>query len=69
MGISLESTPRVVAELDFRLQNHSEMFIAPVVFIEKDVPPSLGQEGFFDNYRIRFEKDHDTFEIGFPPRQ
>ena len=23
----------------------------------------LGQEGFFDQYRIKFEKDHDMFEI------
>lgn len=23
----------------------------------------LGQEGFFDAFRIKFEKDHDTFEI------
>lgn len=23
----------------------------------------LGQEGFFDEYRIKFEKDHDSFEI------
>lgn len=69
MGISLENTPGFVAELDFRLHNHSEVFTAPVVFIDKDVPPLLGQEGFFDNYRIKFEKDHDTFEIASPPRR
>jgi hypothetical protein len=23
----------------------------------------LGQEGFFDKYRIRFEKDYDNFEV------
>jgi predicted aspartyl protease len=23
----------------------------------------LGQEGFFDNFRIKFEKDHNTIEI------
>jgi hypothetical protein len=69
MGISLESTPGFVAELDFRLQMHSEVFTAPVVFIDKDVPPLLGQEGFFDTYRIKFEKDHDTFEVTSPPRR
>lgn len=41
--------------------------------IEMEVPASyidspnvdilLGQEGFFDKLRIKFEKDHDTFEI------
>jgi hypothetical protein len=69
MGISLESTPGFIAELDFRLQNHSEVFTAPVVFIDKKVPPLPGQECFFDNYRIKFEKDHDTFEIASPPRR
>jgi hypothetical protein len=38
MGISLESTPGFVAELDFRLQNHSEVFTAPVVFIDRMFP-------------------------------
>ncbi len=23
----------------------------------------LGQDGFFDQYRIKFEKDHDAFEV------
>lgn len=33
-------------------------------FIDSDsVNALLGQEGFFDNYRIKFEKDHDAFEI------
>jgi hypothetical protein len=69
IGISMENTPGFVAELDFRLQNHSQLFTAPVVFIDNDVPPLLGQEGFFDIYRIKFEKDHDSFEITSPPRR
>lgn len=33
-------------------------------FIESDaVGVILGQEGFFDLHRIKFEKDHNTFEI------
>ena len=27
------------------------------------VIPILGQDGFFDNFRIKFEKDHDVIEI------
>jgi hypothetical protein len=27
------------------------------------IVPILGQEGFFDNFRIKFEKDHDSVEI------
>lgn len=29
----------------------------------KNIIPILGQDGFFDNFRIRFEKDHDIIEI------
>jgi len=36
----------------------------PICFVESPtVSLLLGQEGFFDKYRIKFEKDHDTFEI------
>lgn len=27
------------------------------------IVPILGQDGFFDNFRIKFEKDHNTVEI------
>lgn len=27
------------------------------------IMPILGQAGFFDNFRIKFEKDHDVIEI------
>ena len=36
----------------------------PIAFTENlGVSGILGQEGFFDTHRIKFEKDHDTFEI------
>jgi hypothetical protein len=36
----------------------------PVNFIDSDsVGLLLGEEGFFDQHRIKFEKDHDIFEI------
>jgi hypothetical protein len=63
MGISMESTPGFVGELTFRINKQSEAFTAPVVFIDTNVPVLLGRERFFDQYRIRFEKDHDIFEI------
>jgi hypothetical protein len=63
MGISMESTQGFVGELTFRIKNQLESFSAPVVFLDTDVPVLLGREGFFDRYRIKFEQDHDTFEI------
>ena len=48
----------------YRLEKINESIEIPVCFIESPtVSLLLGQEGFFDQYRIRFEKDHDTFEI------
>lgn len=63
MGISMELTEGFVGELTFRIKNQAETFNAPVVFIDTDVPVLLGRQGFFDRYRIKFEQDHDTFEI------
>ena len=43
---------------------HLDPVMVPVNFIDSPyVGVLLGQEGFFDSYRIKFEKDHDTFEI------
>jgi len=63
MGVSMESIAGFVAELTFRIQHQPEAFAAPVVFLDTDVPVLMGREGFFDRYRIKFEQDHDTFEI------
>lgn len=36
----------------------------PVGFIDSEsVSLLLGQEGFFDQFRIKFEKDHNIFEV------
>jgi len=63
IGISMDRTPGFVGELTFKIQHQAEAFMAPVIFIDTDVPVLLGREGFFDKYRIKFEQDHDTFEI------
>jgi hypothetical protein len=63
MGISMERTWGFVGELTFRVKSQGESFTAPVIFIDTDIPVLLGREGFFDRYRIKFEQDHDTFEI------
>ena len=63
MGISMERIDGFVAELAIHVQYQSEPFKAPVVFVDTDVPVLLGREGFFDRHRIKFEQDHNTFEI------
>lgn len=69
MGITMERTEGFVAQVMIRVQHHVETISAPAVFIDTDVPVLLGQEGFFDGYRIKFEKDHDTFEIVPAPKR
>jgi hypothetical protein len=63
MGITMQRLDGFVADLDLRIRNQAAAITAPVVFIDTDVPVLLGQEAFFDRFRIKFEKDHDTFEI------
>jgi hypothetical protein len=63
MGVTMQRIEGFVAPLQIRVQHQTAAITAPVVFIDTDVPVLLGQEAFFDRYRIKFEKDHDTFEI------
>jgi DNA-directed RNA polymerase subunit N (RpoN/RPB10) len=63
MGVTMERIEGFVADIDIRVDNQAEAISAPVVFIDTEVPVLLGQEAFFDRYRIKFEKDHGTFEI------
>jgi hypothetical protein len=35
----------------------------PVMFWERQPVALLGQIGFFDRHKIRFERDHNSFEI------
>ena len=63
MGVTMQRIEGFVGTLQIQVQHQSEAITAPVVFIDTDVPVLLGQEVFFDCYRIKFEKDHDTFEI------
>ena len=69
MGITMQRTEGFVALVSIRVHNQAEAITVPAVFIDTDVPVLLGQEGFFDRYRIKFEKDHDTFEIGLAPER
>jgi hypothetical protein len=63
MGITMETMDGFVAQVVIGVKYHIQPITVPAVFIDRDIPVLLGQEGFFDRYRVRFEKDHDTFEI------
>lgn len=77
LGIDLsEATPRTMGGIgEGGLQTFLSTFpincpdlgqeiIVPACYIDSDnVDILIGQEGFFDAFKIKFEKDHDTFEI------
>jgi len=58
------------AFVDFKVNGFSETFTTPVAFIDSpSVDVLLGQEDFFEIFRIKFEKDHDTFELTLPKKK
>ena len=64
VGISGGKIPCYVVEIEIKIKNIDKKYKIEAGFIESEtVNILLGQVGFFDQNRIRFEKDHDTFEI------
>lgn len=63
-GISGTIAGFYMPEIEINVEGISQKIKIPVCFVQS---PTVGllleQEGFFDLHRIRFEKDHDTFEI------
>ena len=53
-----------IEEVPITIEGTSDTIKIPACFVDSPtVGALLGQEGFFDQNRIKFEKDHDTFEI------
>lgn len=64
IGIGDKKIQCYVTEVEIKVENIDRKLKIEVGFIESNaVNMLLGQVGFFDYNRIRFEKDHDTFEI------
>ncbi|MEK7501510.1 MAG: hypothetical protein AAB629_01140 [Patescibacteria group bacterium] len=63
IGIEGEGKDIFMTDLEIQVENLGKVKV-PVGFINsKSVIGLLGQSGFFDLYRIKFERDHNTFEI------
>lgn len=59
----MERIPVYYTELEMQV-DHQDTIRIPVGFIDSpSVNGLLGQIGFFDSFRIKFERDHGTFEI------
>ena len=61
----IDGKPHEIHETEVAIQvDKLNQITIPVSFMENlPVPCLLGQEGFFDAYRIKFERDHKTFEL------
>ena len=64
VGIGNSKVPVKVGTFSFRIKRMGDEVKVPTWFVDSpNVNILLGQEVFFENYRIKFEKDHDTFEV------
>lgn len=63
-GISGTIPGYLVEKVKIKIEGTDTAFFIPVCFVQSPtVGLLLGQEGFFDQCRIKFEKHHDTFEV------
>lgn len=63
IGVEGGSKEIYITELEIEVE-HLKKIKIPVNFIDSSsVGGLLGQIGFFDKNRIKFERDHNTFEI------
>ena len=63
-GISGNVDGHRVEKVKVKVDGFTRTVEMPVCFVDSpSVGILLGQEGFFDLHRIKFEKDHDTFEV------
>lgn len=63
-GIAKGSVPTRTATLRFSIKGFGNELEIPALYVDSEnVDILLGQEVFFDTHKIKFEKDHDMFEI------
>ncbi len=53
-----------VENIKIKIEDFEEPVKIPICFVDSEnVSILLGQEGFFDKHKIKFEKDHNIFEV------
>ena len=64
IGIGQSRVATRAATFSFRIPSMGIDMEVPAWYVDtKHVNILLGQEIFFDSFKIKFEKDHDTFEL------
>lgn len=67
-GIANQSINAYLHRIQMQIHGFSDRIVLEAAFTEESQIPLLGQAGFFDNYRITFERYRGRFEITAPPR-
>ncbi len=64
IGIGKGHVPVYQGNFKFKIKEMGDELNVPAWYVDSEnVNILLGQEFFFDYFRIKFEKDHDTFEL------
>ncbi|MDE2018834.1 MAG: retropepsin-like domain-containing protein [Patescibacteria group bacterium] len=64
LGIGKGKVPTKIGNLPFKIKHTDIEIDVPAWYIDSEnVGILLGQEVFFENFRISFEKNHNTFEL------
>ncbi len=64
MGIGSGKVSVYCGQFTFKIKDLKESITVPAWYVDSEnVNILLGQEVFFENFRIKFEKDHETFEL------
>ena len=70
IGIGEKRVATRASTFSFRIPRMNMTMEVPAWSVDtKHVNILLGQEVFFDSFRLKFEKDHDTFEITPAPKR
>lgn len=69
IGIGPERMPCFLAPITLQVRYFEAPFMITAGFIDsRSVDVLLGQADFFEHFRVRFEKDHDMFELVLAPK-
>ncbi|KKT79272.1 MAG: hypothetical protein UW76_C0030G0008 [Parcubacteria group bacterium GW2011_GWF2_44_8b] len=63
IGVEGGSKEIFITEIELQVKNLNKVKILVGFIDSRSVTGLIGQIGFFDKHRIKFERDHDAFEI------
>lgn len=68
LGIGDARVTTFLSSVTMKVKHFDTPITTPVAFTDSpSVDVLLGQEDFFECFRIKFEKDHDTFDLTLAP--